>query len=119
MIERARHVPLRLLPWDPRDIAAAIEENVIDALGHFDYEGFWPGHSLDDLRKDGNSSVYLGASGVIWALDYLRRAGATKSHRDFSPVLPELLERTRVEMESFGTTRSTDHCCLATSGRHW
>ena len=46
--------------------------------------------------------MYLGASGVIWALDYLWRAGATKSHRDFSPVLSRLLERTRVEMQSFG-----------------
>jgi hypothetical protein len=87
MIERARHVPLRPVPWDPNDIATAIEEIVVDALGHFDNEGFWPAHPLDELRKGGNSSVYLGASGVIWALDYLWRAGATKSHRDFRPVL--------------------------------
>ena len=102
MIERARHVPLRLVPWDPSDIATAIEEIVVDTLGHFDNEGFWPAHPLDDLRKSGNSSVYLGASGVIWALDYLHRAGATKSRHDFSPVLSQLLERTRVEMRSFG-----------------
>ena len=102
MIERARHVPLRLAPWDPSDIATAIEEIVVDALDHFDNDGFWPAHPLDDLRKDGNSSVYIGASGVIWALDYLWRAGATKSRRDFSPVLPGLLERTKIEMQSFG-----------------
>jgi Lanthionine synthetase C-like protein len=102
MIERARHVPLRLVPWDASDIAAAIEEIVVDAFDHFDNDEFWPAHPLDDLRKGGNSSVYFGASGVIWALDYLWRAGATKSHRDFSPVLPGLLERTRSEMQSFG-----------------
>ena len=102
MIERARHVPLRPVPWDPNDIATAIEEIVVDALGHFDDEGFWPAHPLDELGNGGNSSVYLGASGVIWALDYLRRAGATKSHRDFRPVLSQLLERTRLEMQSFG-----------------
>jgi hypothetical protein len=102
MIERARHVPLRPVPWDPNDIATAIEEIVVDALGHFDNEEFWPAHPLDELRKGGNSSVYLGASGVIWALDYLWRAGATKSHRDFRPVLSQLLERTRLEMQSFG-----------------
>jgi hypothetical protein len=39
---------------------------------------------------------------VIWALDYLLRAGATKSRHDFSSVLPRLLERTSVEMKSFG-----------------
>ena len=102
MIERARHVPLRPVPWDPSDIATAIEEIVLDALGHFDNEGFWPAHPLDELRRGGNSSVYLGASGVIWALDYLWRAGATKSHRDFRPVLSQLLERTGLEMQSFG-----------------
>ena len=102
MIERARHVPLRPVLWDPSDIATAIEEIVVDALGHFDNEGFWPAHPLDELGKGGNSSVYLGASGVIWALDYLWRAGATKSHRDFRPVLSQLLERTRLEMQSFG-----------------
>jgi len=102
MIERARHVPLRLVPWDPSDIAIAIEEIVVDTLGHFDNERFWPAHPLDDSRESGNSSVYLGANGVIWALDYLYRAGATKSRYEFSPILSQLLERTRVEMQSFG-----------------
>jgi len=102
MIERARHVPLRLVQWDPSDVASAIEEIVVDALGQFDSEEFWPAHPLDELRKGGNTSVYLGASGVIWALDYLWRAGATKFHRDFSPVLSKLLERTRAEMQFFG-----------------
>ena len=74
MIERARHVPQRSVPWDPCDIATAIEEIVVDTLGQFDSEMFWPAHPLDDSRKSGNSSVYLGASGVIWALDYLWRA---------------------------------------------
>jgi hypothetical protein len=64
MIERARHVPLRPGPWDPSDIATAIEEIVDDALGHFDNEEFWPAHPLDELGKGGNSSVYLGASGL-------------------------------------------------------
>jgi hypothetical protein len=40
MIERARQVPLRLVPWDPSDIATAIEEIVVDTLSHFDNEEF-------------------------------------------------------------------------------
>jgi hypothetical protein len=48
MIERARHVPLRLVPWDPSDIAIAIEELVVDTLGHFDNERFWHAHPLAD-----------------------------------------------------------------------
>src|SRR5262245_65622364 len=99
MIERARHVPLRLVPWDPSDIAIAIEEIVVDTLGHFDIEGFWPAHPLDDSRKSGNSSVYLGASGVIWAPDYQHRSGATTSCYEFAPFPSQLLQRTNVEMQ--------------------
>jgi hypothetical protein len=56
MIERARHVPLRLVPWDSSDIATAIEEIVVDTLGQFDSEMFWPAHPLDDSRKSGKGA---------------------------------------------------------------
>ena len=39
--------------------------------------------------------LYYGATGVIWALDWLHRAGATGPLPDFSGVLPELLESNR------------------------
>ena len=43
----------------------------------FDPDTFWPGHPSDDGVRDGNPSFYTGAAGVIWALDYLHRIGAT------------------------------------------
>jgi hypothetical protein len=100
MIESARHVPLGAAPWDGGVAAAAIEEIVSDALAHFDQERFWPAHPLDDV-KDGNSSVYLGAAGMIWGLDYLRRIGATRAAIDFGAVLPRLLARTQAEMTTY------------------
>jgi lantibiotic modifying enzyme len=103
MIEHARHVPLRPIPWRESDAAAAIEEIVADGLGHFDAERFWPAHPLDDHVQDGNTSLYVGAAGMLWALDYLARVGATKAHIDFCRILPKLMEATRAELADYGS----------------
>ena len=93
--EKSRHVPLRPLVWNPGEAANAIQEIVSDALDHFDWEGFWPAHPLDDGMPDGNTSLYCGATGMIWALHYLAQVGATKSSDDFRPILPQLMEANR------------------------
>ena len=97
MGETARHVPLRPLGWNAGEVSAAIEDIAADALAHFDDERFWPAHPLEDGLRDGTTSFYMGATGVIWALDYLRRVGATKASFDFSPVLSRLIEKNRAE----------------------
>jgi lanthionine synthetase-like protein len=102
MIDPARHVPLRPLPWNERDARDAIEEIVADALAHFDAERFWPAHPLDEGLRDGHTSFYMGATGMIWALDYLGRIGATETRFDFRPVLPALLEASRAELPNYG-----------------
>ena len=101
MIEASRHVPLRQVSWDQDSAARAIDEIVSDALDHFGGEQFWPAHGLDDGIKDGHSSIYVGAAGVIWALEHLRRVGATKASFDFGPYLPQLLEKTKAEMATY------------------
>ena len=106
MIESARHVPLDATPWDEGVALAAIEEIVSDALAHFDQERFWPAHPLDEA-KDGNSSLYLGAAGMIWGLDYLKRVGATEAAINFGAVLPRLLARTQAEMAAYGDYSAT------------
>jgi hypothetical protein len=82
----AKRVPLR-------DIACA------NALAAFDPERFWPAHPQEDGCSDGQTSLYVGAVGMMWALDYLARMGATKVYTDLRPVLrpvlPHLLERLR------------------------
>lgn len=95
MIDRARHVPLRPIPWNAAEAAAAIEEIVACAIAHFDPQRFWLAHPQDDKLPDGNASLYIGAAGVIWALDYLARVGATKARYDFRPILPGLLAAVR------------------------
>src|SRR6516165_8829316 len=78
-------------------VTAAIEDIVADGLEHFDAERFWPAHPLDEGIRDGHTSFYSGAAGVIWGIDYLGRVGATKARFDFRPVLPWLLEASQAE----------------------
>jgi hypothetical protein len=101
MIEAPRHVPLRERPWDDRAAAQAIDEIVSDVLDQFGGDQFWRAHPLDEGMKDGHSSIYVGAAGVIWALEYLRRVDATKAKFDFRPYLPRLLMRTQEEMATY------------------
>ena len=101
MIEPSRHVSLRPAPWDQDAAAQAVDEIVADALDHFGGDRFWPAHALDGGIRDGHSSIYVGAAGVIWALEYLRRVGATKASFDFRPFLQGLLGKTTAEMASY------------------
>src|SRR5260370_9421624 len=100
LIDSARHSRLKPLPWDAATVSAAIDEIVADALTYFDGERFWPAHPLDNV-KDGNSSFYFGAAGMIWGLDYLRRVGATTAGSGFGPVLARLLEKTQTQMATY------------------
>jgi hypothetical protein len=97
MVEKSRHVPLWPHAWDPDEASNAIQEIVSDALDHFDQENFWPAHPMEDGVPDGNTSLYFGATGVIWALEYLARIDATATRCDFRPVLPRLMEANRAE----------------------
>jgi hypothetical protein len=100
MLEQARHVPLRPLAWQANEAEAAIEEIVDDALAHLDMERFWPAHPLDEKLSDGHTSFYLGATGMIWALDYLGRLGAATQRIDLHALVPKLIAANRTEFAS-------------------
>jgi hypothetical protein len=102
MIERERHVAVRPVAWDASEAAAAIAEIAADAIAHFDPQRLWPAHPQDDNVPDGHTSLYCGAVGVIWALDYLARIGATTRRYDFRPLLPRLLAALRAEFPTIG-----------------
>src|SRR5207244_7423703 len=95
LFDPASHERLTETPWDEATARAAIEAIVADAEGVFDERTLWPAHPLDE---DGETlpplaSLYLGASGVVWALDELERAGAAELRRRWAPVAAELCER--------------------------
>src|SRR5215217_4201084 len=112
MIALGRHRALTHDAWSELAARAAIEEIAADAIAQFDPDAFWPGHPSDDGVGDGNPSFYWGATGVIWALDYLRRIGATRVANDFRPVLPKLLERTTTAFEKNSPTDYAKHGSL-------
>jgi hypothetical protein len=102
MIDPARHAPLRPLPWSAAQAEAAIAEIVADAIAHFDPERFWPVHPQDAEALESETSLYFGAAGMVWALDYLARVGASPSRLDFRPMLPSLLAANKREFSSRG-----------------
>jgi hypothetical protein len=93
MFQRTRHFAPRFRPWDESEARAAIREIAADALTTRDPIDLWPGHPMDDGLPDGLGSIYFGAAGVIWALDYLHRAGAIADLGDLGPFLEKALER--------------------------
>jgi hypothetical protein len=100
MIALGRHRALADDAWSEPAARAAIEEIAADAIAQFDPDTFWPGHPSDEGAGDGNPSFYIGAAGVIWALDYLHRIGAISVAEDFRPVFPKLVERTVTAFEN-------------------
>ena len=96
MFDPARHAALTTSAWDPDVARAAIQEIVDDAVGRFDPDTYWPSHPQDDDDlPDGNASPYIGAAGVLWALDFLKREGAAEHTLDVGAQLPRLLETVR------------------------
>jgi len=70
-------------PWAPARVEDAIAAIVADADAAFDPTSLWPAHDWDAWEKPlPLSGLYVGAAGVIWALDELRRRGHAESSRD-------------------------------------
>src|SRR6267378_3287296 len=117
MIVLGRHRPLTHDAWSELAVRAVIEEIAADAISHFDPEGFWPGHPSDDGAVDGNPSFYWGAAGVIWALDYLHRIGATRVAKDFRPHRALLIWCIGAQKQILSSRSGSS--CGACPGRWW
>ena len=106
MIDAARHVPLRPIAWNAAEAASAIDEIAADAVSAFDAQRFWPAHPLDEGLSNARTSLYAGAVGMVWALDYLARVSAAKPATSFRPalrtVLPHLLAALREDFQKVG-----------------
>jgi hypothetical protein len=78
LFEPDRHEPLLDSAWDAERAHAAIRDIVADAEDRLLPDGTWPWHPLDrgSEPEPRHKSIYLGASGALWALWYLRLAGA-------------------------------------------
>jgi lanthionine synthetase-like protein len=89
------HEPLGGGEWSEAAARAAVAAIAADAEEAFDPRTLWPAHPLDEEEGELPSPVglYLGAAGVIWALDVLAEAGLTTPARDWADVAAGLPDR--------------------------
>ena len=87
------HEPLTDEPWDEGRVRDAIGRIVADADAAFDPEQLWPAEEWDVyLATPPLKNLYVGASGVIWALDALRRRGLAETAIDLPAAAARTLE---------------------------
>jgi hypothetical protein len=90
--------PLTDEPWGETLVRGGIAAIVADADSAFDPDGLWPAHEWDGYNAPlPLKNLYVGAAGVVWALDDLRRRGLAEASLDLSAIALETLERWRAE----------------------
>lgn len=109
MLQRTRHYTPTFRAWDQSDARNAITEIAADAITAVDPTTLWPSHPMDDGVPDGHGSLYFGAAGIIWALDYLRRTHVITDANDLAPLVRKALER---NAPWFATTAYARHASL-------
>ena len=88
--------PLTDRPWNENRVREAIRGIVADADAVFDPDGLWPAHEWDAYEATPPlKNMYVGASGVIWALDSLRRRGYAEMKLDLAAAALRTLEAWR------------------------
>jgi hypothetical protein len=87
------HEPLTDETWDEGSVRDAIGRIVADADAAFDPEQLWPADEWDVyLATPPLKNLYVGASGVIWALDALRSRGLAETAIDLQAAAARTLE---------------------------
>jgi Lanthionine synthetase C-like protein len=88
--------PLTDEPWDERRVRTAIRAIVADTDEAFDVERLWPAAEWESWNTPlPLTSLYVGASGVVWALDALRRRGVAETSLDLAAAALRTLEAWR------------------------
>jgi len=101
-IDIARHAPRASLDWNAAAAQKAIDDIVQDACAASDAMRFWPAHPQDDGVEDGDTSLYIGAAGVIWAVDHLIRTGATRHQSTLASSRDRLVQLALQQREALG-----------------
>ena len=109
------HEPLGDTAWDAERARKAIRAIVTETERAFDGDELWPPHPLDQedppLRRP--ASLYLGAAGVVWALEALRRGGEADPTRAWGDVAVSLADRYRARQASSPWSRASTSAGLA------
>ena len=90
--------PLTHEPWNEDGVRASIRTIVADADAAFDPAQLWPAHDWEGWKTPlPLTTLYVGAAGVIWALDVLRRRGHAESALDLGAAALRAVEAWRTE----------------------
>jgi hypothetical protein len=96
LYEPVQFEPLTDEAWDPAHVEDAIAAIVADTDAAFDQEELWPAHEWDGWEEPlPLKNLYVGAAGVIWALDALRRGGHAEASFDLAAAAVRPLELER------------------------
>jgi hypothetical protein len=83
LYRREAFEPLTETPWDDALVRRAIGRIVADVDAAYDAETFWPADEWDGWQAaTPMKNLYVGAAGVVHALDVLRRRGIADSRLD-------------------------------------
>jgi Lanthionine synthetase C-like protein len=100
LYDPAAFEPLTDEPWYEASVRDGIAAIVADADAAFDPKGLWPAHEWDGYKAPlPLKGLYVGAAGVVFALDALRRCGLAETELDLPSVAVQALERWRAEPE--------------------
>jgi lanthionine synthetase-like protein len=101
LYEPAEFEGLTEAPWDSARVKDAIATIVADADAAFDPDELWAAHEWDGWQAPlPMKNLYVGAAGVIWALDALRRRGYAETELDLADAALRTLELWRAEPDS-------------------
>ena len=90
-------------PWDEARVRDGMAALVADADAAFDLDALWPAHEWDGWRAPHPmKNLYVGAAGVVFALDELRRRGFAETSLSLPDVALVALERWRAEPDYVG-----------------
>jgi lantibiotic modifying enzyme len=98
LYDPARFDSLTETPWDEARVSAGIREIVADADAAFDVEDLWPAYDWDAWQTPTPLlTLYVGAAGVTWALDMLRRRGLAETRLDLRAAAHAVVDAWRRE----------------------
>lgn len=90
--------PLTDEPWDERRVRTAIREIVADTDAAYGGDELWPADEWDGWEAAlPLKNLYVGAAGVLWALDALRRRGHAETQLDLADAAARTLAAWRRE----------------------
>jgi len=98
LYDPAAFEPVTEEPWDEARVRRALAAIVADTDAAFDADALWPAHEWDGWNASlPMKNLYVGAAGVIWALDDLRGRGLAETTLDLRAAALRALERWRAE----------------------